>query len=242
MQLDHNYDRNATSGELTAGDYKYKDNYTAYSEPFTGEVFDCEVLLAQLQVHERQSKKGGTYSQEQLTLVLKIKEHYWIRVNLKGAFVGKDGKTGRNPVQLHDFLCLADRQHKDCLADAQVYTFDDGTTSTSFPHLYGMKFKLAIATVGEFKGYDVNSFYFYDVSGKSAVELELGSNEIVDLKNMVNELRAKREEYLNMFREAGAKQDTYGNQTAQPTQAPQPEPNPYVNTASQEFANSDIPF
>lgn len=237
MQLDHNYDRNAQQGEMSAGDFKYKENYTAYSEQFAGECFDCEVLLAQLQVHERTSKKGGTYSQEQLTLVLKIKEKYWIRVNLKGAFVGKDGKAGRNPVQLHDFLCLAERQHKDCLADAQTYTFDDGTTSTSFPHLYGLKFQIVIATTGEFKGYDVNTFYFYDSTGRSAVELETNApdNQCIDKITFMREVRAKREEFLKMFREAGAHQDTYGNQTAM-----QPVPENY--SPSQEYANEDIPF
>lgn len=240
MQLDHNYDRNAVNNDMSSGDFKYKENYTAYSEPFTGEVFDCEVLLAQLAVHERTSKKGGTYQQETLSLVLKIKEKFWIRVNIKGAFINKDGTSGRNPVQLHDFLCLADRQHKDCLADASTHTFDDGTTSTSYPHLYGLKFKLAIATVGEFKGYDVNSFYFYDISGKSAVELETGSSTIMDLKNKLAELQQQRNDFLTQFREAGAKQDTYGNQVAQAL-APQ-EPNAYNNNASMSFANEDIPF
>ena len=94
-----------------------------------------------------------------------------------------------------------------------------------------------IATTGEFKGYDVNTFYFYDSTGRSAVELETNApdNQCIDKITFMREVRAKREEFLKMFREAGARQDTYGNQTAM-----QPVPENY--SPSQEYANEDIPF
>lgn len=231
MYLDKNYDRSQADG-MTGGEFDYKKKYEPYPSVFEGNCFDVEVLLAQMSIREGENKKGGTYRQEQLSLVLKIQDKYWCRVNIKGAYLKDDGSDGRNPVKLHDFLCLAERQAEDCLGGASSYTFDDGRTVTTFPKLYGMKFKMVIATVGNYQGYDVNEVGFFALDGHSAVELELNQTEVLEIKNFAREVKGKREQYLDELKaEAGLRSDgtPYGQQST-------------VTNPDNSFPEDDVPF
>lgn len=238
MQLDKNYDRSIPEGGEMSGDVKYKEHYEPYPFDHDATPINVEILLAQSGVVERQNQKGGKYSQEMMTVVLKAKEKYWIRLTMKGAYIKDDGSAGRNPLQLHNFLCLAERQCENCLANGSSFTFKDGRTVVSYPKLVGLKFKVVIATIGEYQGYEVNDFAFFDVQGRSAVDLEQGKvGDYSDLQLAVDKLRAKHIEFVNWLTD----NNPYGNvQSVQPEQPKQDVKAPQsLNSA---FAKDDIPF
>lgn len=198
MIYDPNYDRSIPDGESASiGDIKYKDNYEVYPNELDGTPLDAEVLLAQNMVEERENKKnGGKYKRENLVVVFKVKEKYWLRLKIKGAYLNADGTPKRNPLKLHDFLCIAERQHKNCLADGVEHQFDNGSVAIGLPHLAGMKFKIVVATVSEYMGYDVNEFEFFDTNGLSAVELELGkAKEFSDLQTAIEKLKTQHQQF-----------------------------------------------
>ena len=230
MQYDPNYDRSIPDGEnASIGDLKYKDNYEVYPNELDGTPLDAEVLLAQNMIEERENKKnGGKYKRENLVVVFKVKEKYWLRLKIKGAYLNADGTPKRNPLKLHDFLCIAERQHKNCLADSVEHQFDNGAVAIGLPHLAGMKFKIVVATVGQYMGYDINEYEFFDANGLSAVELELGKVDGLDaLKSAVERLKKQHKQYMA---ESGI---TYNS--IQPS-APAPEPK------EPAMDNDDIPF
>ena len=191
MSFDPNYDRNAA--ENSGADFKYKDHFKPFAveHELSGDVYDVEVL----NVHSKawtKTYKEKTVTKDMITVALKIKDEYWIDLTLWGGAY-KDGKTGRNPVQTHDFLCLAMRQRKDALAGATNYTFEQsGDTITRYPNLTGLKFKLAIAKTGETpKGYEKYDFAFFDKNGFSAPELETNADKPISLGLVLEDLKAK---------------------------------------------------
>lgn len=228
LAYDPTFDR--TAQNETVGDLKFKEHFDQYDQEFAPEVIDVEVLLANSQVNEFTTAKGHDFKREDMILVVKLKDRYWHRLKIKGATVKEDGTRGKYSTQMHDFFCLALRQNPQALSDPSDYTFDDGNKVTYYPHLYGLKFKICIAKVSEFKGYDVNSFSFFDVRGFSAPELETNATQpqalglcLEDLKNQYNAFKGA------MLQE----QNTYNQLDQGQASAP---------SASESAARENIPF
>lgn len=229
LSYNPSYDRAAQN--MKVGDLKYKEHYEPYDKEFKGDVLDVEVLLADSQINEFISSKGHTFRREDMTLIVKIKDRYWHRLKIKGASIKEDGSRGDYSVLMHDFFCLALRQNQQALADGSDYTFDDGQTITRYPHLAGLKFKIAIAKTSEFKGYDVNTFAFFDLNGFSAPELETYADKPVALGLFLEQLKKDHDAFTKSLE----------LEKQQYNQLGQPQPtNPPSN--SEGFCKEDIPF
>lgn len=221
--------------------WDYKDRYSKFEGDFIGEIIPVKILQASSTPF---TKDGWNHHQEQMSLVVQIKDKYYTFLTLYGPEINPDTFeiTGGNPSGNYcDLWGLSLRQNP----RAEDHFITEGKKSKRcwYPNLAGMRFQLAIGTYGYNKSYTKNHFSFHSPEGLSMREVENGILQPAEIYQRRDKYKA---EYLKLSESVN--NGVYGQQQGNPYG--QSQPNPYGRAEAtrpepvvNEFEKADdIPF
>ncbi len=187
--------------------------------------FDCEVeVLEATSYMKYQNSDNSTYEHLVLNLGLvkngQVSETYH-RVDIKGGKVinGISNITNR----IYNIFALATTQRQnatDVLGQVTKYDFNKNEQTHDLLNMAGLRFRVIIATTGQYNGYNTYTTYFFNTQKQSYEEMIAGDTSLTAFNKGVEKITEARAKYMSETQSQGygngyGQSQSFGNSQAQ---------------------------